>query len=188
MIRQEDVDFLAHFGTKGMRWGVRKAERDGVSRSTDRTARKDAEEFARAKMFFGEGAGTRRKLINKTVEARSKNDPNYAKAFQKHLAAQDLSVHASKARSERASTDRKDRTKKRAGYLARRFTGEMGTQAAFTAIAVGGVAFLASPKGQSMMSNLASKTKNYLDNARNRQTEEFLQQYIRQHGPGPSSK
>lgn len=40
--------YLAHHGVKGMKWGVR------------RHARKDAKEMARAKMFHGEGAGTRR--------------------------------------------------------------------------------------------------------------------------------
>ena len=47
-------DELYHFGILGMKWGRHK---------TIRNAKKDAHEFARAKMFYGEGAGTRRKLI-----------------------------------------------------------------------------------------------------------------------------
>jgi hypothetical protein len=94
-------DELSHYGIKGMKWGVRRADPDGVSRSTNREARKDAKEFARAKMYYGEGAGTRRKLIKATVEGKGKKDPNYKKAFDKHLVDQDMSKHANKARGER---------------------------------------------------------------------------------------
>lgn len=71
---------LYNYGVKGMRWGVR------------RRATKDAKEFARAKMFYGEGAGTRRKLIKATVEERSK-DPQYKKAFDEALSKQNMSKH-----------------------------------------------------------------------------------------------
>lgn len=153
-IEQQTIDrgeaFIEHFGVKGMKWGQRKRT-PGVSRSTDRMARKDAEEHARAKLFYGEGAGTRRKLSKATVNARKAHDPSYAKAFDAHLARQDLSTHATKAVKERKRTDRRDKTKKRVGYLARRSTGEMGTQAAFAAVAVAGVGFLSSPKARTMM-------------------------------------
>lgn len=99
-------DYLAHYGVKGMKWGVRKSDRpDGVSIGTNREARKDAKEFARAKMFYGEGAGTRRKLIKNTVDAKARRDPSYKKAFDYHLDKQDMSKHAYKARSERRHKD-----------------------------------------------------------------------------------
>ena len=41
---------LMHYGVKGMKWGVR------------RRARRDAKEFTQAKMYYGEGAGNRRKI------------------------------------------------------------------------------------------------------------------------------
>lgn len=49
---------LMHYGVKGMKWGGR------------RRARRDAKEFTQAKMYYGEGAGNRRKLIKATVKAR----------------------------------------------------------------------------------------------------------------------
>lgn len=87
-----------------MKWGVRK-DRDGVPRSTDREARKDAKEYARAKMFYGESAGNRRKLINASVKAKGSRDPAYQRAFDRHLTNQDMAKHASKARGERARKD-----------------------------------------------------------------------------------
>lgn len=98
-------DFLAHYGVKGMRWGQRKASIPGVSAKTSREARKDASEFAKAKMFYGEGAGTRRKLIKAKVESKSAKDPSYKKAFDHHLGNQDMGKRASQARGERARKD-----------------------------------------------------------------------------------
>lgn len=65
-------EFLAHFGVKGMHWGVHHAKAD-------------AHEFVKAKLSYGEGAGTRRKLIKAKVEARSKKSPEYKKAFDEHV-------------------------------------------------------------------------------------------------------
>ena len=98
-------DFLAHYCVKGMRWGQRKASIPGVSPKTSREARKDANEFAKAKMFYGEGAGTRRKLIKAKVEAKAAKDPSYKKAFDHHLSNQDMGKRASQARGERARKD-----------------------------------------------------------------------------------
>lgn len=79
---------LMHHGVKGMKWGVR------------RRARRDANEFTQAKLYYGEGAGNRRKLIKATVKARSK-DPFYKSEFDKAVANTDTSKRASQARRQR---------------------------------------------------------------------------------------
>lgn len=179
MILQEDIEFLEHFGVKGMQWGTRKAERGGVSRKTDRDAAKDAKESARAKMFYGQGAGNRRKLIKNTVEAKSKRDPGYKKSFDRHLAKQDMATHASKAQSQRKRVDRTDRTKKQAGFLARHVTGEMGTQAAFAAVALGGAAYMASPRGKAMRDQVVNKIN---DKQKSRKVVTDLSDYLKRQG------
>ena len=50
-LKHYDEDTLVHYGVTGMKWGVRKSRPDGVSRSTNRQARKDAKEFTQAKQF-----------------------------------------------------------------------------------------------------------------------------------------
>lgn len=105
-------DILEHHGVKGMRWGVRKEDGPaGVPKKTNKMAKADAEEFTKAKMFFGEGAGTRRKLIKAKVEERSK-DPLYKKAFEHHVNKTDMAKRSTQATKERKRTDRKKSVKK----------------------------------------------------------------------------
>ena len=80
---------LMHYGVKGMKWGVR------------RRARRDAKEYTLARMYYGEGAGNRRKLIKATVKARSK-DPFYKSEFDKTVAKTDMSKRASQAQRQRS--------------------------------------------------------------------------------------
>ena len=100
--------YLSHHGIKGQKWGVRRFQNDDGSltpagkRRYDKLAKKDAKEFARAKMFYGEGAGNRRKLIKNTVEQRRKENSYYSEAFDRYLSEQDMSAHASAAKKERA--------------------------------------------------------------------------------------
>jgi hypothetical protein len=127
MVTFEEVDdYLAHYGVKGMRWGVRKDGIDGVSPKTNREAKKDAEEFTRAKLFYGEGAGTRRKLIKAKVDARSAKDPAYKKAFDHHVSSTDLGKRASQAKGERRRKDVVSKTGKTARGVHRSLTGGFG--------------------------------------------------------------
>lgn len=90
---------IYHYGIKGMKWGVR------------RKAKKDAKEYARAQMYYGEGAGTRRKLIKNTVTERSK-DPNYKKAFDTYYSKQNMDKHVIAAKRERKVNNAKKATVK----------------------------------------------------------------------------
>jgi len=111
-LREQHYQYLAHYGIKGMKWGVRRTpEQLGHIRNPERAARRDAKEYARAKMFYGEGAGTRRKLIKNTVEERSKN-PAYKKAFDEALSKQDMAKHVQNAKTERKVRDAKNTTAK----------------------------------------------------------------------------
>lgn len=171
-------DFLEHFGVKGMRWGVRKDAAPGVPSKTDRAAKSDATEFARAKMFYGQGAGTRRKLISESVKAKSSKDPLYAKAFDHHLSNQDMSTHATKAVGERKSIDRKTKTKQSAGHIARRLTGEMGTTAAFTAAAIAGATYLNSPSGKRLRIKAMTEAKIWMNSSRNNATVSYVTDFL----------
>lgn len=151
-------DIIMHFGTKGMKWGVRK---DGTRRSTDREARKDAAEYSKAQMFYGQGAGTRRKLIKNTVEAKSKKDPSYKKAFDTHLANQDMAKRASQARGERKRKDTREGIAKTARGVKSQLMGPFAPT--ITALAV--AAAVSNPKIRNAGINAAQKASKTVINS-----------------------
>lgn len=130
-------EHIEHYGVKGMRWGVRKDRPAGVSRKTNRAAKKDAKEFTRAKMYYGEGAGTRRKLIKAKVNQRSK-DPSYKKAFDHHVANTNMEKRGQQARSERHKNDVKNTTKKTARGIVNIAAGNASRASAGLIAAYGG--------------------------------------------------
>lgn len=68
-------------------------------------AKKDAVEYARAQMYFGDGAGNRRKLISASVAANIERYPQYHVLFNRYLAQQNMAEHARLARRERRRAD-----------------------------------------------------------------------------------
>jgi len=68
-------------------------------------AQRDAHEYALAKMYYGEGAGTRRKLINASIDYKIRRYQGYAELFENALADQNMADLADVARRERHRKD-----------------------------------------------------------------------------------
>ena len=82
-------------------------------------AAEDAAHWARAEMFFGEGAGTRRKLLNADISDKMASIPGYHQAFSAAYDKQDFSEHAIKAAKERQRIDRNKKLDKNARAVIR---------------------------------------------------------------------
>lgn len=138
---------LIHSGVKGQKWGVRRYQNPDGSltpagkvhyRKMGKLAKKDAKETARAQMFYGQGAGNRRKLIKAKVEENSK-DPMYKEQYEKYLRSQDMGKHADKAKTERHMKDAKQQGAKIARGMYHLSVGDaanvsMGAAAAYKAL------------------------------------------------------
>jgi hypothetical protein len=99
-----DDDSLKQSGILGMHWGQRKTE-DGIPTSTHNLAKKDAQRHIDAKMFYGETAGTKRKLLKAELDKKKKDIPGYEQAFNAHLENVDKAKSAQKAVNERSKID-----------------------------------------------------------------------------------
>lgn len=120
---------LQHFGVLGMKWGSRHS-RNNISKS----AAKDAKRHMEAKMAYGKGAGTKRKLLQAELGPKLK-DPFYAKSFDEALAKIDTAKAASSARNWRRSQDAKDQTVRSTKQVAKFITGT-------TSVAAIGIAYM----------------------------------------------
>lgn len=77
VITREDA--LAHFGVKGMKWGVRRAS------PLTRDARRDVRTLKNAERRTGTGSGTARKKIKTSIEEKKQKVPGYEKESAKAL-------------------------------------------------------------------------------------------------------
>lgn len=71
----------------------------------EKMVQKDAERWAAAEMFYGEGAGTRRKLINAEILTKTQ-DPAYEIALTEAVNKLDMTKFAEAAIKERKAIDR----------------------------------------------------------------------------------
>lgn len=97
-------------------------------------ATNDAESWARAEMFFGEGAGTRRKLLNAEIAHKVERISGYHEAFNKAYSKQNMADHAIKAAKERKHLDRSNIIRKNVGALLR--GDRRGMSNAFAAVVI----------------------------------------------------
>ena len=123
-----ETDHLAHYGIKGQAWGVRRFQNEDGSLTEagkqrygyydrpdgskdynrlKKDAANDAKEYARAKAYYGEGAGTRRKKIRNQISERMK-DPDYKAEFDKQMKQQNMEEHQHAANRERKWEDTKN--------------------------------------------------------------------------------
>lgn len=72
----------------------------------EKEAAKDAEKWMAAEMFYGEGAGTRRKLTWAEIQGKGMDDDGYIEAFEAAYAKLDMTKFAEMAVKERKSIDR----------------------------------------------------------------------------------
>lgn len=115
---------LQHFGVKGMKWGVRREEK-----KLDRSARKDAARYAKAKMAYGEGSGVQRRHIKAELEAKMKN-PTYKKSFDDALESINYAKATNQAKRWRAARDAKNQTRRSTKAIATALTGTSSLAAA----------------------------------------------------------
>lgn len=127
-IRENSLD---HSGVKGMHWGEHHARR---------MARADANEFAKARAYYGQGAGTRRKLIKAKVETRSSN-PHYKKEFDRTLSGQNLEKRSAQATRKRKRSDTTNFVGKTARGVHRSLSGGFGPVTATAATIAAGAGY-----------------------------------------------
>lgn len=78
----------------------------------EKMAQADAHEWGLAEMFFGEGAGTKRKLISAKVDQRMHDIPGYAEAFSNATSQLNQLEMAEKAIALRKRLDRAEKASK----------------------------------------------------------------------------
>lgn len=74
--------------------------------NVNKMAQQDAGRWAAAEMFFGEGAGTRRKLLWAEISDKLATIPEYQEIFDRAYRSQNMTKHAEAALAERKRIDR----------------------------------------------------------------------------------
>lgn len=90
-----------------------------------------------AKMYYGEGAGNRRKLIKAKVGERSK-DANYKKAFDNHVSKTDMAKRSDQAQGQRGRKNASNKVVKTGKQISHVIRGNK-QYASLTAMAIVGL-------------------------------------------------
>lgn len=127
-------------------------------------AKKDAEDMARAKAYYGEGAGNRRKQIKNRISERMK-DPDYKAEYEKQLAAQDMSKHQKAANRERHVQDAKNTAAKTARGIKNLLLG-VGSASVAAVMLYNAAKFTGADKkiaefGKKAFNDISDKVKNF---------------------------
>lgn len=164
----ESGESLEHHGVKGQKWGEHHARR---------MARADANEFAKARAYYGEGAGTRRKLIKAKVETRSKNT-HYKKEFDRTLSGQNLEKRSAQATRKRRRSDTTHFVGKTARGVHRSLSGGFGPVTATAATLAAGAGYAHKTGLDKVVFDKVKKA------ATSRSTQENVRQFLKDQGIG----
>ena len=78
----DEVAYLAHFGVRGMKWGVHRSDNPLKSREMKKQINQDAKDLNRA--MAGNTANSHKKdAVRKSIKAKEQKNPGYQKAVVK---------------------------------------------------------------------------------------------------------
>lgn len=86
-----DLEYLAHFGVKGMKWGVRK-QREGGSRKERREAKRKAKQLKDAQRSYDRVAKKYRNVIDINVASRMNGPKGYISKLNKKYSKWDFTL------------------------------------------------------------------------------------------------
>ena len=78
----DEVAYLAHFGVKGMKWGVRRSENPLKSREMKKQINKDANNLVRSASGVTSDSRKKALALSKSINAKDRETPGYTKAVR----------------------------------------------------------------------------------------------------------
>lgn len=115
--------------------------------NVNKMAKRDAADWLAAEMFYGKGAGVRRRLLEAQIASKVERVSGYAEAFNKAYERLDMNKFAKAAIKERKRLDRSNAVGKNIRAIARGDARGLST----VVIVVGGAAWLAHETGYDLV-------------------------------------